>query len=67
MRNNYGKCFEFGSVIQEQNLFIRFLFWSSGGPTVRGSETIYVILQKGIMGIIRMKYETLTSGSGDVV
>ena len=67
MRNNYGKCFEFGSVIQEQNLFIRFLFWSSGGPIVRGSETIYVILQEGIMGNIHVKYETLTSGSGDVV
>ena len=35
MRNNYVKCFEFGSVIQGQMLFIRFLFLSSGGPTVQ--------------------------------
>ena len=31
MRNNSMKLFEFGSVVQEQMLFKRFLIWSYGG------------------------------------
>ena len=49
-------------------LFKRFLVWSSGGPPVQWSITIYAILKEGIMGNIHVKlYEIRTSGSGDVV
>ena len=49
--------------------FKRFLIWSSDGPPVKWSRTIYAILKEGIMGNIHVKlYEILTSGSGgDVV
>ena len=40
--------FEFGPVVQE-GMFKNFLIWSSGGPLVRWSGTIYVILKEGIM------------------
>ena len=43
----------------------RFLIWSSGGPHVQQSGTIYAILKEGIMGNIHVKiYEIRTSGSG---
>ena len=49
-------------------LFKRFLIWSSDGPRVQWSGTIYAILKEGIMGNIHVKlYEIRTSGSGDVV
>ena len=35
--------------------FKRFLIWSSGGPPVQWSETIFAILKKGIMGNIHAK------------
>ena len=46
-----------------------FLIWSSGGPPVQWSRTIYTILKEGIMGNSHVKlYEIITSGSGgDVV
>ena len=49
--------------------FKRFLIWSSGGPPVQCSGTIYAILKEGIMGNINVKlYEIRTSGSGgDVI
>ena len=49
--------------------FKRFLIWSSGGPRVQWSGTIYAILKEGTMGNIHVKlYEIRTSGSGgDVV
>ena len=49
--------------------FKRFLIWSSGGPPVKWSGTIYAILKEGIMGNTHVKlYEIRTSGSGgDVV
>ena len=33
-----------------------FLVWSSGGPPVRWSETIYIILKEGIMGTFKRSY-----------
>ena len=36
-------------------LFKRFLIWSSGGPLVRWSQTIYAILKEGIIGNIHVK------------
>ena len=50
-------------------LFKRFLIWSSDGPRVHWSGTIYAIFIEGIMGNIHVKlYEIRTSGSGgDVV
>ena len=43
-------------------------FFSSGGPPVQWSGTIYAILKEGIMGNMHVKlYEIWTSGSGDVV
>ena len=48
-------------------LFKIFLIWSSGGPSVWWSLTIYAILKEGIMGNIHVKLnEIWTSGSGDV-
>ena len=46
--------------------FKRFLIWSSGGPSVQWSGTIYAILKEGgIMGNIHVKlYEIRTRGSG---
>ena len=46
-----------------------FLIWSSGGPPVGWSRTIYAILKEGIIGNIHVKlYEIWTFGSGgDVV
>ena len=34
----------------------RFLIWSSGGPPVQWSETIYAILLEAIMGNIHVKF-----------
>ena len=67
--NKSVKLFEFGSVVQEEMSFKRFLIWSSGDPPVQWSGTIYAILKKGIMVNIHVKlYEIRTSGSGgDVV
>ena len=46
-------------------LFKRFLIWSSGGPPVQWSATIYAMLKEGIMGNIPVKlYEIWTSSSG---
>ena len=39
MRNNI----KFGPVVQEEMSFKRFLIWSSGGPCVVWSGTIYAI------------------------
>ena len=45
--------------------FKRFLIWSSGGPPVQWSRTIYATLKEGIMGNIHVKlYEIRTGGSG---
>ena len=39
-------------------------FWSSGGPPIQWSRTIYAILKEGIIGNIHVKiYEIRTSGS----
>ena len=35
--------------------FKRFLIWSSSGPPVRWSQTIYAILKEGIVGNIHVK------------
>ena len=35
--------------------FKRFLIWSSGGPPVQWSGTIYALLKEGIMGNIHVK------------
>ena len=46
-------------------LFNRLLIWSSGGPPVRWSKTVYAILKEGIMGNVPVKlYEIWTGGSG---
>ena len=48
--------------------FNRFLIWSSGGPPVRWSRTIYATLKEGMMGDTHMKlYEIWMSVSEDVV
>ena len=48
--------------------FKRFLIWSSGGPPVQLSGTIYMILKKGIIGNIHVNLDEIwTSGSGDVI
>ena len=39
--------------------FKRFLIWSSGGPPVQLSKTIYAILKKGIMGNIYVQFFVL--------
>ena len=58
----------FGSVVQEMSCK-RFLIWSSDGPPVQWSGTIYAFLKEGIIGTIYVKfYEIWTSGSeGDVI
>ena len=49
-------------------LFKRLLIWSSGGPPVRWSGTIYAILKECIMGNIDVElYEIRNSGSADDV
>ena len=57
------------NLVQEKMSFKRFLIWSSDGPPVEWSGTIYAILKESIMGNIHVKlYEIWTSGSeGDVV
>ena len=42
-------------VVQEEMSFKRFLIWSSGGPPVQWSKTIYAILKEGINGNIYVK------------
>ena len=37
-------------------MFKRFLIWSSGGPPVWWSKTIYAIVKEGIMGNIQVKF-----------
>ena len=37
-RNNSVKLFEFGSVVQEEMSFKRFLIWSSNGTLFVGAE-----------------------------
>ena len=56
-------------MVQEECRLKVFLIWSSKGPAVRWSETIYAILKEGIIGNIHVKlYEIRTSGSeGDIV
>ena len=46
MRNNL----KFGPVVQKEMSFKIFLIWSSGGPRVQWSRTIYAFLVEGIMG-----------------
>ena len=55
MRNNSVKLFEFGSVGQEEMLFKIFIIWSSFGPPVHLSVTIYANLKEGTMGNIYVK------------
>ena len=65
-RHHTEQFCEFGSAVQEEIMFKRFLIWSSGGPPVRSSGTIYAILKECIMGNIHVKfYEFGTNGSGD--
>ena len=48
-------------------MFIRFLIWSSGGPPVQWSGTVYAILKEGTKENIHVNlFEIWTSGS-DVV
>ena len=47
--------FEFGQVVQVEMSFKRFLIWSSGGPPVQWSGTIYANLKEGSMGNIHVK------------
>ena len=47
---------KFGPVVQEEMSFKRFLIWSSGGPPVQWSGTIYAMLKEGIMGTIHVSY-----------
>ena len=52
-------------MVQEM-LFKRFLIWSSGGPPVQWSGTIYAILKGGITWNIHLQLnEIWTSGSGE--
>ena len=59
---------KFGPVVQKMSLK-DFFFFSSGGPPVQWSGTIYAILKEGIIANIHVKlYEIWTCGSGgDVV
>ena len=68
-RGHHEEQFCFGPVVQEEVSFKRFLIWSSCGPHVQWSGTIYAILKEGIIGNIHVTlYEIWTSGSGgDVV
>ena len=43
------KYFEFGSVVQENMSFKRFLIWSSCSSPVWCSRTFYASLKEGIM------------------
>ena len=51
--------FEFGSVVQGDFAFKRFLIWISSDPPVRWSRTIYAILKKGIIVNIHVKFNKL--------
>ena len=51
MRNN----FKLGPVVQEEKSFKRFPIWSSSGPCVTWSGTIYAIYIEGIMGNLHRK------------
>ena len=63
MGNIHVKFMKFGPVVQEEMSFKRFLIWSSGGPPLQWSRTIYAILKEGIMGNIHVKlYGIWTSG-----
>ena len=54
---------EFGSVVQE--MFKRFLIWSSGGPFVQRSGLTSAFLIEGLMMNNSVKLSgILTSGSG---
>ena len=65
MRNNSMSLFKFGPVVQEEIWFKIFLIWSSGGPRVQWSGTIYASLKECVMVNIHLKvYEIWTSGSG---
>ena len=65
MRNNSLYYFELGQWFRRCS--VSFLIWSSGGPPVRWSGTIYATLKEGNMGNIRVKFnEIWTSRSGDV-
>ena len=49
-------------------MFKRFLIWSSGSPPVRWSQTIYAILNEGVMGNINIKLcEIWTSSSEEML
>ena len=69
MWNISENYFEFGSVVQGEMSFKRFLIWSSGSPPVCCSRTINAILNEGTMWNIHVKlYGIWTSGSkGDFV
>ena len=54
MKNN-SVIFLFGSGVQEEMSFKRYLIWSSGGAPVRWSGSICAILKEGIMGNIHVK------------
>ena len=63
MGNNSVKLFEFGTVVQEEMSFNRFLIKSSGCPRVQWSGTIYASVEKGIMRNIHVKsFVIWTSG-----
>ena len=47
--------FDFGPVVQKEMSFKIFLIWSSGGPCVGWSRSIYAILIEGIIGNLHVK------------
>ena len=49
------KKLDFGPVAQEEMSLKIFLIWSPGGPCVRWSRVIYVILEEGIIGNLHVK------------
>ena len=56
VRNNSVKLFWIWISDSEGNARLKiFLIWSSGGPPLQWSGTIYAILNKGIMGNIHVK------------
>ena len=52
MRSISVNLFKLGSVVDEEMSFKSFIFWSSGGPPIQWSKTIYAMLKEGIMGNI---------------
>ena len=53
---NYSvKLFEFGSVVQEEMSLLKSRIFSSYGPRVRWSKTLYAVLVECIMGNIYVK------------